>query len=97
MAGRRRQPESAAGSAEGVEQEAKKKPLAPGQCRAFMRRTLAEEFPGIVDGFVKQAKRGSCQHVKLATELLEPRRRQKRVDDGRAVLESWVKELRQER
>jgi hypothetical protein len=29
-----------------------KRLLAPAGCRAYMRRTLAKEFPGIVDGFV---------------------------------------------
>ena len=40
-----------------------------------MRRTLAKEFQGIVDGFVEAAKKGSCPHVKLATELLKPIRK----------------------
>lgn len=40
-----------------------------------MRRRLAKEFPEIVDGFLKEAKKGSCPHVKLATELLRPLRK----------------------
>ncbi len=63
-----------------------------------MRRTLAREFRGIVDGFVEGAKSGSCQHVKLATELLEPRRRAKRekaAPTGRAVLAKWLDEVEQ--
>jgi hypothetical protein len=60
-----------------------KKPLRPAQCRAYMRRTLAREFPSIVQGFVEGAKKGSCQHVKLATELLEePARRRVRAQKG---------------
>ncbi len=49
--------------------------LKPGGCRAFMRRELADKFPGIVEGFVKAAKTGSVPHVKLATELLKPTRK----------------------
>jgi hypothetical protein len=40
-----------------------------------MRRALSENFPAIVDGFIKQARKGSCPHVKLATELLHSKRR----------------------
>ena len=68
-------------------------PLRPGQCRAYMRRTLATEFRGIVEGFVKGAKSGSCQHVKLATELLEPRPRAKKSQSGRRTLERWLDEI----
>lgn len=49
--------------------------LRPGECRSHMRRTLAKEFQGIVDGFVEAAKKGSCPHVKLATDLLKPIRK----------------------
>ncbi|MGA7156008.1 MAG: hypothetical protein WBY53_04135 [Acidobacteriaceae bacterium] len=52
--------------------QAKIKGLRPSECRAHMRRTLAREFQAIVDGFVEAAKKGSCPHVKLATELLKP-------------------------
>ena len=47
------------------------RPLRPSQCREYMRQTLAREFRGIVQGFVEGAKTGSCQHVKLAAELME--------------------------
>jgi hypothetical protein len=53
----------------------KVKYLRPSECRSHMRRTLAKEFQGIVDGFVEAAKKGSCPHVKLATELLKPVRK----------------------
>jgi hypothetical protein len=49
--------------------------MMPAGCRAYMRRTLAKEFPEIVKGFVEAAKAGSCPHVKLATELLKPLRK----------------------
>jgi len=52
--------------------EGKAKYMRPSECRSHMRRTLAKEFQGIVDGFVEAAKKGSCPHVKLATELLKP-------------------------
>jgi hypothetical protein len=52
----------------------KPKYMRPSECRSHMRRTLAKEFQGIVDGFVAAAKKGSCPHVKLATELLKPMR-----------------------
>lgn len=44
--------------------------LQPGECRRRMRERLAKEFDGILDGFIAAAKKGSCPHVKLATELL---------------------------
>jgi hypothetical protein len=55
--------------------EKETKPLKPAQCRTHMRKTLAKEFDEIVKGFVTAAKKGSCQHVKLATELLKPTRK----------------------
>lgn len=55
--------------------ERKDKYMRPSECRSHMRRTLAREFQGIVDGFVEAAKKGSCPHVKLATELLKPIRK----------------------
>ncbi|MDE1163745.1 MAG: hypothetical protein PW792_17610 [Acidobacteriaceae bacterium] len=47
------------------------KPLRPAQCARYLRRTLAEHLPGILYGLVRGARDGSCQHVKLATELLQ--------------------------
>jgi len=52
-----------------------KRIMLPAGCRAYIRRRLAKEFPAIVDGFVEEAKKGSCPHVKLATELLRPLRK----------------------
>ncbi len=48
--------------------------LRPSECRSHMRRILAKEFDAIVQGFVEAAKKGSCPHLKLATELLKPTR-----------------------
>jgi hypothetical protein len=53
----------------------KPKYMRPSECRSHLRRTLAREFQGIVDGFVEAAKKGSCPHIKLATELLKPIRK----------------------
>ena len=77
-----------------VEPQPEAKPLRPGQCRAHMRKTLANEFREIVDGFVKQAKSGSCQHVKLATELLEPPRKTSGNRKTTATLNGWLKAVR---
>ena len=53
-----------------------------------MRKRLAEEFPGIVQGFLEGAKTGSCAHLKLATELLaEPERRPRRKGSALRLLE----------
>jgi len=52
----------------------KAKYLRPNECRNRMRRTLMREFDAIIAGFVEAAKKGSCPHVKLATELLKPTR-----------------------
>ena len=48
----------------------------PSQCRNDMRRALTDNFEAIVKGFVDEAKKGSCPHVKLATELLKPIQKQ---------------------
>lgn len=63
--------------------------LRPAQCRRYMRKRLAEEFPGIVQGFLEGAKTGSCAHVKLVTELLaEPDRvRSRRKGSAARLLE----------
>lgn len=69
------------------------KPLRPAQCRPFMRKHLAEAFPKIVQGFVNEAEKGSCTHVKLATELLEPKRKAttnwSRKNSVREVMQGW--------
>lgn len=54
--------------------EGKTKYMRPTECRSYMRKTLAKEYEEIVKGFIAAAKKGSCPHVKLATELLKPDR-----------------------
>ena len=62
--------------AEGAEAEpiaeAQEKPLRPRQCHKYLQKTLAAEFRQIVQGFVGEARKGGCAHMKLAVELLEP-------------------------
>ena len=74
--------------------EAEEQPLRPNQCRAYMRNALALEFRGIVDGFVKGAKSGSCQHVKLANELVRMPERKKL--SGRGQVQRLVDRLERE-
>ena len=70
------------------------RPLRPNQCRAYLRNAVAKEFRGIVQGFVEGAKSGSCQHVKLATELVRTPER-KRVS-GRGQVQRLVEQLERE-
>jgi hypothetical protein len=70
--------------------------MRPSECRSHMRRTLAREFQGIVDGFVEAAKKGSCPHVKLATELLMPIRKGTSRKKGTAT-KYWEMLQREER
>ena len=53
-------------------QERPEKPLRPRQCHKYLQKTLASEFKSIVGGFVTEAQKGGCAHMKLAVELLEP-------------------------
>ena len=53
-------------------QEPKEKPLRPRQCHKYLQKTLAAEFTTIVAGFISEAQKGGCAHMKLAVELLEP-------------------------
>ena len=54
-----------------VEEKKRKVPTRAGQCPAYVRGRLTDAIEKIADGFVKQAAAGSCQHLKLASELLE--------------------------
>jgi hypothetical protein len=58
-----------------VEIVAPEKPLRPHQCRKHLRETVAAAYRDIVAGFVDQAKNGSCQHLKMATEVVESPKR----------------------
>ena len=86
-------------SADGLSSTRVEKPLRPSQCREYMRQTLAREFRGIVQGFVEGAKTGSCQHVKLAAELMErPARSRTRGNQSvQRLLEKLEREEQAER
>ena len=66
--------------------------LKPGECRPFLRKTLAAAFPVILQGFVNEAMKGSCQHLKMVTELT---RSQKREGEprGKGPAELMLEEL----
>jgi hypothetical protein len=59
-------------------QEEQEKPLRPRQCHKYLQKRLASEFRTIVGGFIDEARKGGCAHMKLAVELLEPAK-----DEGR--------------
>ncbi len=73
------------GAVQGVAGE---KPLTPNQCRKYLRKTVAAAYRDIVAGFVKEAKSGSCQHLKMATEVVDSTRRPKAAprEKGAAAL-----------
>ena len=75
-----------------VETKQSKRLLQPAGCRSYMRKRLADEFGEIVSGFVEEAKKGSCTHVKLATELLKPTRKGTTRKKGtvRQLAEGWA-------
>ncbi len=47
-------------------------------CRVYLLRELMRQYPEIVQGFLKEAKKGSCQHLKLVQEMLESEKKLKR-------------------
>src|SRR5438309_264473 len=68
------------GTVEGVDEGASaRKPLTPNQCRKYLRTTVAGAYPDIVAGFVREAKKGGCQHLKVATQVVQSNRRPKAV------------------
>jgi hypothetical protein len=65
-------------------QEAQEKPLRPKQCHKYLQKTLAAQFKSIVAGFVGEAQKGGCAHMKLAVELLESAKDEGRQRKGSA-------------
>ena len=65
-------------------QESQERPLRPRQCHKYLQKTLAKEFRTILDGFVEEARKGGCAHMKLAVELLEPVKNDGRQRKGSA-------------
>lgn len=63
------------------------KPLRPRQCHKFLQKTLASEFKTIVSGFISEAQKGGCAHMKLAVELLEPAKDSGRQGSAQRLLE----------
>jgi hypothetical protein len=68
--------------------------LKPAGCRSYLRRRLARVFPAIVEGFLEEAKKGSCVHLKLATELLAPIR--KRASRKKGSVTRLLEELQED-
>lgn len=67
-----------------AEAEETEKPLRPRQCHKYLQKKLASEFREIVQGFLKEAHKGGCAHMKLAAELLEPAKPRPRRTKGSA-------------
>jgi len=65
-------------------EEPQEKPLRPRQCHKYLQKTLATQFRTIVAGFVSEAQKGGCAHMKLAVELLEPAKDEGRLRKGSA-------------
>lgn len=65
-------------------EESQEKPLRPRQCHKYLQKTLASQFRSIVSGFVSEAQKGGCAHMKLAVELLEPTEDDQRRRKGSA-------------
>jgi len=66
-------------------------PTRPSQCAGYVRGRLTDSIKEIADGLVKEAAKGSCQHLKLASELLEKAKPKEREKKGSAqrLLEKW--------
>lgn len=93
MAGKSRRGQPATDEGEERTEQKPPRPMRASQCRTYMRKALVKHFPEIVDGFVEGAKAGSCAHVKLATEFLEPKARVKQVKQGQRTLDRWIEEM----
>lgn len=71
-------------AAESEPLEAQEKPLRPRQCHKYLQKELASRFKSIVSGFIGEAQKGGCAHMKLAVELLEPTEDDRRRRKGSA-------------
>jgi hypothetical protein len=79
-----------------IEITAPEKPLRPGQCKKHLQKTVAAAYREIVAGFVEQAKGGSCQHLKMATEVLESAKRMRPGPRVKGPSELMLEELERE-
>jgi len=68
----------------------RKKVLKPAECKKHIQERLAQNFEAIVEGFVEEAKKGSCPHVKLANELLKEAAPRKK-GPAELMLERWTR------
>jgi hypothetical protein len=68
--------------------------MQPAGCRTYMRRRLATELPEIADGFLEEAKKGGCKHIKQAMELLKTMR--KRTSRRRGSAQRLLEKLSRE-
>jgi hypothetical protein len=80
----------------GVDGAAVEKSLTPNQCRKYLRKTVAGAYRDIVAGFVKEAKAGGCQHLKMATEVVESTRRPKAVRRVKGAAALMLEKLERE-
>jgi hypothetical protein len=92
-----RRPAGSINAGAGVDGAAVEKSLTPNQCRKYLRKTVAGAYRDIVAGFVKEAKMGGCQHLKMATEVVQSTRRPKAVrrvkDSATLMLEKLEREF----
>lgn len=70
------------------------KPPQPAQSVHYIRRKLAQHLPEILWGLIDGARQGSCPHVKLATDLLQPA--QKPVKRKTSSLGRLLQQVRQD-
>lgn len=61
-----------------------RKPARPRQCHKYLQKRLTGAFDSIVEGFIEEARKGGCAHMKLAVELLEPVKTEARKTKGSA-------------
>ncbi len=69
----------------------------PEDCQEFAKDQVAEAWPAIVEGFVKQAKQGSYNHTKFIVEfsgLKEAAQKSKRKGSGASLAKLLMKELK---
>jgi hypothetical protein len=70
-----------------------KKPLKPHQCRNHLRKTVAAAYRDIVAGFVEEAKKGGCQHLRMATEVVESQKRIRESLRPKSAAEQLLEDL----
>ena len=80
----------------GLEAKAPERPLRPSQCRTHLKKTVAAAYRDIVAGFVGEAKSGSCQHLKMATEVVESKGRTQGRSRSKGPAERMLEELERE-